>query len=288
MVGARADGNAYGGPMVGAHTTPGTAPAAHDARETQEGPCRSYAGVDLAADPKRTGLAVVRAEPTRLVVESVRVGATDDDVIHAVHHSDGAGIDVPFGWPDPFVSFICAHAAGRATAPPDTDPQWRRGMAQRTTDRHVHARTGLTPLSVSTDRIAYPALRWAALEGRLRNDGLPVPRDGSGRTSEVYPAAALARWGLPHRGYKAAKNAAGRRTLLARLGLLLPWLSWEGHETTCQADDNALDAVLAALVAREIDLGRCEAAPPELSAVVAREGWVWIPASTPTPPAAYC
>lgn len=273
--------------MTGEPSSPSHAPALLNGSDGQPRRCRRYAGVDLAADPARTGIAVIREDHDRVVVERVELGAADDAVLAVVRDVHRAGIDVPFGWPAPFVAYICAQATGQVPAPPATDPAWRRSMAQRTTDLHVRTRTGLIPLSVSTDRIAYPALRWAALESRLLDGGLHVPRDGSGRSCEVYPAAALARWGFPHRGYKGSKNAAHRHHLVTRLVAQLPWLEWSGHESMCRADDNVLDAVVAALVAREVDLGSCEPSPPELASVVAREGWVWLPASTPTPPVAH-
>ena len=273
--------------MTGEPASPSHASAQRVEPGAQTRTCRRYAGVDLAADPARTGIAVIREEPGRVVVERVDLGATDDDVLAVVRDAHRAGIDVPFGWPSPFVDYICAQATGQVTAPPSTDPAWRRSMAQRTTDLHVRSRTGLIPLSVSTDRIAYPALRWAALESRLLDAGLDVPRDGSGRACEVYPAAALARWGLPHRGYKGSKNAIHRHNLVTRLVKHLPWFEWSGHESMCRADDNVLDAVVAALVAREVDLGSCEPSPPELASVVAREGWVWLPTDTPTAPRAH-
>jgi hypothetical protein len=147
----------------------------------------------------------------------------------------------------------------------------------RFTDREVHRRTGLTPLSVSTDRIAHPALRWAGIEARLRDSGFGVARDGSGVVCEVYPAAALRCWSLTHRGYKGPKNAGERADLVVALSETLTWLDWNGHQDQCAADDNALDAVLAALVAREAARGRCAPPPEELREVVCREGWIWLP-----------
>ncbi|WP_433185959.1 DUF429 domain-containing protein [Actinoallomurus sp. CA-150999] len=76
---------------------------------------------------------------------------------------------------------------------------WRRNLALRLTDRVVHDRTGLTPLSVSADRIGHAALRLAALLARLARAGRPVDRSGTGVVVEVYPAASLRLWGLPHR-----------------------------------------------------------------------------------------
>ena len=130
----------------------------------------------------------------------------------------------------------------------------------RETDRAVHARTGLTPLSVSTDRIAHPALRWAGIEARLREEGIDVARDGNGRICEVYPAAALRRWGLPHRGYKGTGGRAARRGLVEALGGRFPGLEWAGHDAACVEVDDVLDAVIAALMAGEVARGR--AVPP--------------------------
>jgi predicted nuclease with RNAse H fold len=157
-------------------------------RAVAEAPASTvFVGIDLAADPRRTGLAVLH-EDDRCVVQQVCVGAEDDALVQAVRSAGKAGVDVPFGWPEPFVELLAAHAAGVLPAPGSTGPDWRRDLAMRTTDRAVHRRTGLTPLSVSTDRIAYPALRWAGLEARLRELGIDVSRDGSGTVCEVYPA----------------------------------------------------------------------------------------------------
>ncbi len=170
----------------------------------------TFVGIDLAADVKRTGLAVLREGAGNVVVDGVLVGATDEDLIDATQVAARAGVDVPFGWPKDFVETIYAHASGTLEAPASTGSEWRRNLALRATDQAVHQRTGLTPLSVSTDRIAYPALRWAGIEARLRDMGTEVARDGAGVVCEVYPAAALKVWGLPHRGYKGLKNSAKR------------------------------------------------------------------------------
>ena len=120
-------------------------------------------------------------------------------------------------------------------------------------------------------------MRWAGIEAQLGELGLSPGRDGSGVICEVYPAAALRCWSLPHRGYKGTKNSALRADLVARLSRQLTWLDWNGHQSLCIADDNALDAVLAAVIAREVERGRCVPPPDELRDVAAREGWIWLP-----------
>lgn len=246
----------------------------------------TFVGIDLAADPKNTGIAILR-EDSGCVVDHVRVGVEDDDIVEAIRNAGLAGVDVPLGWPKQFVELITAHAAGTVPAPVSTGPQWRRSHAMRATDAEVHRRTGLTPLSVSTDRIAHPALRWAGIEARLRELGVNVARDGSGVVCEVYPAAALHGWSLGHRGYKGRHNAEPRAELVAALALKAPWLAWNGHRDLCSADDNALDAVLAALICREVALGRGEPPPEALLAAARQEGWIWLTRQeSPTAPAA--
>lgn len=242
-----------------------------------------FVGIDLAAEPRRTGVAVVR-EDGALSLEQVSVGGSDEDLVAAVEAADRTGVDVPLGWPAPFVDLVSAHAAGSLSAPASTDSAWRRDLAMRTTDREVHRRTGITPLSISTDRIAYPALRWAGLEARLRERGIEVARDGSGVVFEVYPAAALHCWSLTHRGYKGAKNAPGRSALVAELVEKTPWLDWNGYRDLCVRDDNALDAVVAALITREAFLGSCEPPTDENREAARQEGWIWLPGTGPTPP----
>lgn len=237
----------------------------------------TYVGIDLAADPKRTGVAVLRTDADSCTVQHVAVGADDDDLIGAIRSSTKTGLDVPLGWPQRFVELLAAHAAGPVPAPASTGPEWRRGLAMRATDLAVHRQTGLTPLSVSTDRIAHPALRWAGLEARLREFEVDVCRDGSGVVCEVYPAAALRCWSLRHRGYKGPKNAGQRSELVAELSRALPWLDWNGFRELCAAEDDALDAVLAALIAREAHLGQCAPPPAELRETSRREGWIWLP-----------
>lgn len=243
---------------------------------------RTYVGIDLAAQPRRTGLAVLREDGERCVLDQVRLGAEDGALLEAASGATKAGIDVPLGWPRRFVQLLAAHAVHELPAPESTGDDWRRDLAMRATDRVVHRRTGLTPLSVSTDRIAHPALRWAGIEARLRDRGLDVARDGSGGICEVYPAAALQIWGLTHRGYKGVKNQVPRAALVDSLSARLPCLDWNGHRGLCASEDDALDAVLAALIAREVEHGRADPPDAEHLELARQEGWIWLPRATPS------
>ena len=93
---------------------------------------------------------------------------------------------------------------------------------------------------------------------------------------EVYPAAALLLWGLPREGYKASGEA--REELLATIEAEAPWLEWApGAWEACVASDDALDAVLCALIARAAALGLTAPPPAEELELARAEGWIHLP-----------
>ena len=230
-------------------------------------------GIDLAAQPERTAACRVSwtmGSARVLALAASNVG--DDQIVDLIMASDKAGLDVPLGWPDAFVDAITAHHASRPW--PDADP---RALRLRATDHRVRELTGRWPLSVSTDRIAIPALRAARVLSRLP---FATDRDGSGRIVEVYPAAALTMWGCDPRRYKRAAGREARRRLVAAFrDRTSRWLrmrdaDWE----RCAAADDAFDALVAALAVRAAALGSVDPCPPELGEAAAREGWIAVPA----------
>jgi hypothetical protein len=235
-------------------------------------------GIDLAAEDTNTAVARIQWSGTEACVEDVRVGAGDDLLVDAASTSDKAGVDCPFGWPSPFIEFVAAHHAGKLeTTTALVGRDWRRSLAWRRTDYVTHNMTGLVPLSVAADRIAHTAMRCAALLARLADNGHPVDRAGGGTVVEVYPAASLKQWGLPHRGYKGRLNAAILQDLVVRLTAAAPWLVLGEFETLCRRSDHALDAVLAALTARAAVLGHVTRPGPADLTAAATEGWIAIP-----------
>lgn len=70
-----------------------------------------FVGIDLAAEARRTGVAVVR-EDGALSLEQVRVGGSDEDLVAAVEAADRTGVDVPLGWPagGPDLKLVCENA----------------------------------------------------------------------------------------------------------------------------------------------------------------------------------
>lgn len=235
-------------------------------------------GVDLAADPVRTAVAVLGWGDGNATVEDLQVGADDEAVLAVLAAADKAGIDAPFGWPDAFAAFLAAHQTGDVPVPCGlTGQQWRRQLAWRHTDETVRAVTGIIPLSVTADKIGHAAMRCAGLLARLGSAGHPVDRDGTGMLAEVYPAASLKRWGLPHRGYKQQRNPGALPELVTRLQTAAPWLQIGPHEPVCRTSHDALDAVIAALTARAAALGLTLRPDTELQQPASREGWIALP-----------
>lgn len=271
------------------------------------------AGVDLAAEASGTALAVLRVdagsgepgqgepgqgepgegepgqgepgqrepgagESGTVVLEHLRLGVDDATLLAETCDAPLIGIDCAFGWPVDFVDFVARQAGGARLTSDDTgDLAWRRRLAHRETDRVVTERTGARPLSVATDRLGMTALRCAVLLDRLAGDGRVVDRSGElpSAVVEVYPAMALRVWGLTRPGYKVSADA--RTALIADLRRAAPWLELGPHEPLMQSSADALDAVLAALVALAHRVGASIPPEPAQRQRARVEGWIAIP-----------
>jgi predicted nuclease with RNAse H fold len=237
-------------------------------------------GVDLAAEPKITAVALIDWTAAGAVVRALDVGADDSRIIQAVAGAAKVGIDCPLGWPAPFVAFISSHHDGHVVIPDGVSGRdWRHKLAYRTTDDVVHQLVGRLPLSVAADRIGHTAMRCAGLLAQLALKGRAVDRSGAGVVVEVYPAASLKQWGLPYRGYKGAANRSSLATLVESLSMAAPWLSLGTHESLCRASDDAIDAVVAGMTARAALLGLATVPTEEQADVAAIEGWIALPTS---------
>jgi hypothetical protein len=231
-------------------------------------------GIDLASRAERTAACVIEWTAASARVLEVACGQDDDALIKRIAGADKAGLDVPFGWPQAFVDAVARF---------QSDGQWPEvtltALRFRETDRVVAARTGRWPLSVSTDLIGVPAFRAARLFSRLASEQLAVDRAGSGRLVEVYPAAALRVWGLVSTGYKRREGRPSLTRLLAEIReRTKSWLRVDAPaRRLCGRSDDALDALVAALIARAAALGRCAPPPPEHAARAAVEGWIALP-----------
>ena len=231
-------------------------------------------GVDLASQPKRTGICLIRWDRGSARVETLSLGATDADLHELFGRADKIGIDAPFGWPAPFTRAVAAYSAETVWSSTDV-PRLRF----RRTDEVAREKLGRWPLSVSTDLIAVTAMRAVRLLAEAAATGQAIDRSGGGRFVEVYPAAALHVWGFPSRGYKRTKGAAVRSRLVRDLTeRTADWLTLsEEDRARCKASDDMLDALVAALVARAAATGRGEPIPPGDHELAKEEGWIALP-----------
>lgn len=229
-------------------------------------------GIDVSSQAKGTACCWVRWENSSATLEAVE-HAIDDDSLDAIlsKAADKIGVDVPLGWPDAFVEAIARHKAGAAFGETPIGE-----LARRHSDAWVYKNTGQLPLSVTTDRISYPAMRIARILGRM--PGAPIDRSGAGIIVEVYPAAALRVWRLQYQRYK---RDTGRDVLSAVIAQLRKRCSWLSAEEALWQEvsrsDHAFDALICALIARAHAVGRCHPIPDDQREPARREGWIAVP-----------
>ncbi|HVY11731.1 MAG TPA: DUF429 domain-containing protein [Mycobacteriales bacterium] len=236
------------------------------------------AGVDLAAEAKRTAVAVVQWSGRDAWLTDLVVGADDEVLLEAAGVADKVGIDCPLGWSDEFVEFVNAHHTGRVDQMP-VDSAMRVPLRYRATDLFLIEQQLGRPLSVSSDLIGVCAMRAAGLLAAMTKAGLEVDRSGvSGRVAETYPAAAVRQWELADGSYKGTTKTAALGAMVDRLKHGLPQLDLGEHEALCRKSDDAFDALMCALVARAITQYRCTIPIPRGLALRAqREGWIHVP-----------
>ncbi len=238
----------------------------------------STISVDLSTDPKRTGLCLLAwsggGRPARIV--DLVAGATDENVVSIAQGADHIGIDAPFGWPKPWAAAVAAHRPGDPFAADGSPAK----LTRRYTDEWIASSVGIRPLPVAANLIGATAIRCARL---LAAFGMPVDAGEAvqpGSVSEVYPAAALKRWGQSFTLYK------GRQWREARLALVaavieagLPVALTPTQRAALEANDDALDALIASLVARAVALGLTDDCPLEARESCRSEGWIRVPAA---------
>ena len=191
-------------------------------------------GVDLAAQPGDTGVAVIEWNESGAKVAHLSPGlkgggtdtsawnSADEEILRLARTAAVVGIDVPFGWPITFERFLRGDpnpldelGASAGDPPVPGDPDWRRLLQFRRTELLVrqHPDFGIWPMSVTSNKIAVTAMRASVLLAKLEQEERHPDRDGSGDIVEVYPAAALKKWGPLHKGYKGKKGARKRHSV---------------------------------------------------------------------------
>jgi predicted nuclease with RNAse H fold len=236
-------------------------------------------GVDLAAEPRETAVAIIEWFADRATLEYLARDQRDEQIVDLIVNSDRAGIDCPLGWPEPFVDFLVAHRAGDPVAAANRAA--RRSLAYRTTDLVLMAERGVRPLSVSADLIGHTAMRAAGILSALAKHGCPVDRSGSGVVVEAYPAAALRHWQLHRPRYKGTGGRSVRDELVDELLAATPSLHIDVDKVElCRKSDDALDALICALIARAAGIGKVTMPDSVQARVAATEGWIAVPTCT--------
>ena len=238
-------------------------------------------GIDLATVPKKTGACQVEWGHHSARVTFVRVGWSDDELLAAIDEADWVGIDAPFGWPVGFVAAMRGYAERRVWPGDGREP-----LRLRATDRFVREQTGLTPMSVSADRIGATAMRCASLLTRVgETRGAPVDLVGADKIVEVYPAAALKVWAadapdleIVWTGYKGRHGQAGRDVIIRALTQAVASLTLsETDLDLCRRNDDALDSLVCSLLARAASSGLTHQPDRNPRADATSEGWIHFP-----------
>lgn len=252
-------------------------------------------GIDLASQPKNTALCWIGWRVAGAAVTSLLEGVDEDgataldderllramrDACHRVSAPAKIAIDSPLGWPVDFVRGVSD--LGSWPVSPGGD---RRRLERRATDHWIRQVAGKQPLSVTTDRIAYPAMRAAGLLSEYSaRSAKHVDRTGmTGPICEAYPDPAIRRFGLwpedagLRESYKGQARSL-RARIIARLAAAAPWLAISPpQQRACIDSDHCLDALICALVARAAERGLTEPPPGELEAEARSEGWIHLP-----------
>lgn len=230
-------------------------------------------GIDLSSQPKNTAVCRIDwAHGNSACVEPPILECDDAKLDEQIGVSEVIGIDAPFGWPEVFRKAVANWQedawSGRT--------EFQESLRLRITDKAVRDRFKKTtfklmPLSVSTDRIALPAMRAMAL---LKRHGV-TDKSGDGRFFEVYPAGTLACWRLSCRSYKNGSGATDqRREILSGIHRRFPQLDIpEGYIT----NDHALDALISAISAKLAKDGDTAGPAPSQQEAARTEGWIHLP-----------
>lgn len=256
-------------------------------------------GIDLASQPKKTAACAIdwSQEPRVVPLDQLGIsGPLDDKAVLNLIESPGVtkvGIDAPFGWPVAFVDAVSGWRQDRHWPIPPGDPErLQDDLVLRRTDwevlrvtgqpAHSEPRRGKRPLSVTTDKIAFTAMRCARI---LAASGHPSLA-GDGLLAEVYPDAALrewciwpADWDKKRFGYKGKTQKARERRQQLVHALAKELGGWVVQDDALVegwiSRDDELDAFICALLARAVAVGITrDISDPERASV---EGWIHLP-----------
>lgn len=194
------------------------------------------------------------------------------------------GIDAPFGWPLAFIDTLSTYRDEGTWLALDNEE-----LLYRATEIAIAVETNRRALSVAVGHLPWPAMRCARLLSRTTAPDKPLDRSGSGLPVEVYPMAALSRWGViaagaPTSAWSYKDDKPGRRdhreqhlvALLDKLDNAVTLTDQQAQRFI--ADDDDLDAFVSALIARAAHIGKTDPIPRGSQWIAMREGWIHLPA----------
>ncbi|MBN2176584.1 MAG: DUF429 domain-containing protein [Demequinaceae bacterium] len=236
-------------------------------------------GVDLASQSNDTAVAVIEWADGYSKAVKVVLGADDEMILDEAKSADVIGIGAPFGWPEPFFTFVSQNRVGLVDEPRRAaSVSGRDEIMYRTTERRVRDWLGLKLMPSTSNMLGSTVLRCAGLQTRLAQAGVPVTRGEGGRVIEVYAPASLMAWGLHEPSYKS--QSASRVRILEQIGRRLS-LDLGEYQALCVDSDDATDALAAAMTARAVALGLWRMpVDDEERARAKTEGWICVPNGT--------
>ena len=267
----------------------------------------AVAGIDWATKPKNRALVILRWNAGTITLEEVNKKLTDIVLAEMLASSAYSivTVDIPFGWPIEFSTFVNDWSLYSVTQSP---PPPRETFRYRTTDLVVIKELGTHPLSVSSDKIALGARLWASVVAKKklwkRIDVGRYKERPSSPIIEVYPKATLQALnkndpGVKVTGYKKSKGIpdtnpkyispetalSNRRDLIERLGDRFEMAIDDDKKTKVVGtlnETHEIDAFLAALTGF-MYLGVIEGwtvRKPHSGSeqkAASREGWIYFP-----------
>jgi predicted nuclease with RNAse H fold len=215
-------------------------------------------GIDLAASPQNCGVCVLRDD----TVEHVGCGSKFDEhpdwIVGHCARADVVAVDVPFGWPKPFIKALAGYEIGAALNR-DRKPYLRRitdvFVTEALPDHLRREAKPPNPMAVAADKLGVTAMVGTILLNALSSKFRLSPRESgvSQAVVEVYPAASLWAWGLSHKGFKGSdEDARNRRSeILEKLKVFFGLEVAVRDTETLVRSDHCFDALVATLTARE-------------------------------------
>jgi predicted nuclease with RNAse H fold len=225
-------------------------------------------GIDLATTPRSTGVYVLEDHAILHVGIGAGTARHPSWLVDRCAGANVVAIDVPFGWPKPFTEALAGYRVG------DRLSLERNQYRLRKTDFWLKEKfPPLNPIAVATDKLGSTAIVGANLVHALRERGFYLAPASvmTPAAVEVYPAASLRAWGLPHKNL----DVPG---VLDRICEAFDLSIGDQELRRVVGCRHCFDALLSSLTAREYADGLTFDPPEELSDDVLNiEGWIRVP-----------